>query len=428
MTANSFKKLGLSGLVEGRNHLKFKQFRNFMCRLFAIYWSFALSSSIWAIQEPAEFGPTPGLTKDQVQDGWISLFDGKTLFGWKAVTNADWKVENGEIHVSRGEPGLLRTTTQFDDFEMTVEFKADAQTNSGVFLRTSPSPKNVLTDCYELNIADPQAHKFPTGSLVARSKSEQDIAPNRWHHFRILADGPKIKVWLDNEKSAEFIDPNPIGRGYIGLQLNSGKCAFRNILLKPINHQTLFDGTDLQQWKTDQRIASRFEITDAGELEIRGGRGQIESKSEFGDFSLSFQCKTNQQGLNSGVFFRCIPGDLMNGYESQIQNQFKNEDRAQPVDCGTGGIFRRTDARRVNANDLEWFSKTIFATGPHISVWVNGYQVTDWTDTRKPDANPRKGLRLEKGTIIFQGHDPTTDVLIRNVGAKEIAPRRPKTR
>ena len=118
----------------------------------------------------------------------------------------------------------------------------------------------------------------------------------------------------------------------------------------------------------------------------------------------------------------------MNGYESQIQNQFKNEDRAQPVDCGTGGIFRRTDARRVNANDLEWFSNTIFATGPHISVWVNGYQVTDWTDTRKPDANPRKGLRLEKGTIIFQGHDPTTDVLIRNVGAKEIAPRRPKTR
>jgi len=115
----------------------------------------------------------------------------------------------------------------------------------------------------------------------------------------------------------------------------------------------------------------------------------------------------------------------MNGYESQIHNEFKNNDRSLPTNNGTGGIFRRTDARYVNADDKKWFSKTIIATGPHVSIWVNGYQVTDWTDKRKPDANPRKGLRLEKGTIIFQGHDPTTDVLLKNICAKEIAPRRP---
>ena len=164
-------------------------------------------------------------------------------------------------------------------------------------------------------------------------------------------------------------------------------------------------------------------MTQKGELEIRGGRGQIESRQQYGDFIFSLLCRTNAEGLNSGVFFRCVPGELMNGYESQIQNQFKNGDRTDPVDCGTGGIFRRVDARRVNADDNQWFAKTIIATGPHFAVWVNGYLVTDWTDQRKPHANPRKGLRLEPGTIIFQGHDPTTDILMKEIKVREISPR-----
>ena len=71
--------------------------------------------------------------------------------------------------------------------------------------------------------------------------------------------------------------------------------------------------------------------------------------------------------------------------------------------------------------DVEWFHKTVIADGPHMAVWVNGYQVTDWTDTRKPDKNPRNGLRLEKGSLQIQGHDPTTNLSFRNLKAKEIA-------
>ena len=97
--------------------------------------------------------------------------------------------------------------------------------------------------------------------------------------------------------------------------------------------------------------------------------------------------------LNSGIFFRCIPGEFTNGYESQIHNGFNDGDRSKPKDFGTGGIYRRIAARRVVPNDKEWFHKTIVADGPHIAVWVNGYQVTDWTDDRKPDKNPRNGLR-----------------------------------
>jgi hypothetical protein len=135
------------------------------------------------------------------------------------------------------------------------------------------------------------------------------------------------------------------------------------------------------------------------------------------------EAKTNGPGLNSGVFFRSIPGEYNNGYESQIQNAVHDNDPAKPVDCGTGGIFRRQNARRVVASDGHWFAKTIIADGPHMAVWVNGFQVSDWTDERAADDNPRKGLRLKPGTLQLQGHDPTTDIRFRALRAIELPAR-----
>jgi len=85
------------------------------------------------------------------------------------------------------------------------------------------------------------------------------------------------------------------------------------------------------------------------------------------------------------------------------------------MDYGTGGIYRRQPARLVVSKDFTWFSKTIIANGPQISTWVNGYPVSSWADTRAPNANPRKGLRTEPGTIVIQGHDPTTDLLFSSI-------------
>lgn len=372
-----------------------------------------------------------GLTQQEVDSGWLALFDGNSTFGWRAASKANWRVSEGIISVSEGEKGLLRTTSQFDDFELKVQFKIQPDTNSGVFIRTSPTPRDPAGDCFEINLAAPEVSPYPTGTLVKRKKGD-DVTKGdatwfaEWHELHITANGPKISIQVDGKESLNYDDPageNAIGKGFIGLQLNSGLAQFRAIRIRPLNVTTIFNGKDLTGWKTDQKLESSFKVTDEGDLQILSGRGQIESETSFADFVFSMKCKTNAAGLNSGVFFRCIPGDLMNGYESQIQNQFKENDRTRPVDCGTGGIFRRTPAKRVNANDLEWFSKTIIATGPHIAVWVNGFQVTDWSDQRKPDRNPRRGRRLEAGTIIFQGHDPTTDILMKDIRAREQKPR-----
>ena len=135
---------------------------------------------------------------------------------------------------------------------------------------------------------------------------------------------------------------------------------------------------------------------------------------------MQLDCLVDGDGLNSGIFFRSIPRDFANGYESQIHNGVKDGDPTKPVDVGTGAIYRRTTARRVVSKDHEWFTKTIVATGPHIAVWVNGYQVTDWTDDRPPTTTPAKASALEPGTIAIQGHDPTTNLRFRNLRIAEL--------
>jgi len=62
------------------------------------------------------------------------------------------------------------------------------------------------------------------------------------------------------------------------------------------------------------------------------------------------------------------------------------------------------------------------ARGNHLAVWVNGYQTADFTDTRPPDKNARKGSKTDKGLISLQGHDPSTDLNFRNLRIAELAP------
>ncbi len=364
-----------------------------------------------------------GLSENDISAGWISLFDGKSLYGWKPTTEANWKVENQTIVVSSGKPGLLRTTTQFDNYILKLEFKADSETNSGVFVRTSPKPKSPTEGCYEVNIA-PKSNPFPTGSIVGRKKSvdQRDFESEKWHQLTIICRDESVSVAVDDETTSTFKDPSPLGKGFIGLQLNAGKIRFRNIFLKPLKLEPIFNGTNLNGWKTYPAMKSKFTV-EKNELLVKDGPGQLETKEKYENFALQLGVKTNAPKLNSGIFFRCIPGEKMNGYESQIQNGFKNNDRTQPEDCGTGGIFRRKNARRVVADDQKWFVKTIIADGPHIATWVNGVQVCDWTDTRKPDTNPRRGLRKEAGTIMIQGHDPTTDITFKNLRIRELSPR-----
>ena len=363
------------------------------------------------------------LSPAELDAGWILLFDGQTDFGWKATSQANWKVADGVISVSEGSMGLLRTTSEFGDFELKVDFRNPAGTNSGVFLRTPAEPKDPATDCYELNIAAETVSPFPTGSFVKRKKALDTPVSDKWRSFHVKAEGGHFSVAVDGWQVLDYLDPKPLGRGYIGLQYNTGPVEFRNVKLKPLRLKSLFNGRDLSGWKTFAGKSSVISVTPEGALNIKNGPGQAESEALFGDFVFQGEIISNGKELNSGIFFRNIPGSLAQGYESQIQNGYKNGDRTQPKDCGTGGFYRRQNARKVVSNDFEWFHKTLVVSGPHMATWINGYQVSDWTDERKPSENPREGLRVAPGSLTIQGHDPTTNLSFRHLQAAELPAR-----
>jgi hypothetical protein len=363
------------------------------------------------------------LSSQELADGWVLLFDGETTFGWRPSSEVDWKIVDGTITATEGEEGLLYTTGQFGNYLMKVDFRSAPGTNSGVFLRTSPKPSDVTTKCYELNIADSGTNDFPTGSFVQRKVATGDNDSGDWQTFEVAAEGGLFLVKLDGETVLDYTDPEPLGRGYIGLQLNSGKIEFRNVKLKPLGTKSMFNGKDLTGWKSPPDNPAVFTVTDEGCLDLKGGSGYLESDGSYDDFTLQLEAIINGDKINSGIFFRSIPGEKMNGYESQIHNAYEDGDRSKPVDCGTGGIFRRQNARKVVANDREWFHITLHADDRHMAAWVNGYQVSDFSDNRKPDKNPRKGLRLEAGTIQIQGHDPTSAFSFRNLRIGELETR-----
>jgi hypothetical protein len=346
------------------------------------------------------------------------------MFGWKANNDVNWQITDGVVHADTGDPGLLLTTTEFADYELLCDFRLAKGGNSGIFLRSIFSAKDPTKDCYELNMCDSHP-AFPTGSLVGLVKPEKPVSgEEKWMTYHVVVQGNRIDVKLDGKPILSYTDTRPTARrrGFIGLQKNAGKAEYRNVYLRPLSTTPLFNGKDLMGWRVVPGGKSRFTVAD-GTIHVANGGGFLETESTWGDFILQAQIKTNGKNLNSGIFFRAMPGTEKapsNGYEAQVQNGYEQNDRTKPSDFGTGAIYRRVKARRVVSNDFEWFTMTVAATGAHIGVWVEGEQVTDWTDTRPPSDNPREGLRTKAGHFSLQGHDPTTDLSFRDLRAAEL--------
>ncbi len=369
------------------------------------------------------------LTPEQIEEGWLLLFDNETLFGWSGDPGINWHVADQAIAASEGPIGLLLTTVRFADFELSLEFKGSPGSNGGVFVRCAEAPSDPATDCYEVNIADDHPQGFLSGSLVAHAPSNPGFSTtdDNWHQMHVSAVGNLFRVSIDGRDVCEFRDERSGWRpsGLIGLQKNSGELAYRNIRIKPLGSRELFNGTDLAGWREVPGGKSVIDVVD-GSIHVVNGPGFLETEGTFQDFLVQFEARTHAPELNSGLFFRAERGTEQapsNGYEVQIHNGFHEGDRNRPNNAGTGAIFRRVEARRVVADDLSWATITLLADGPQIATWVQGYPVVNWRDQRTPDPNPRKGLRLEAGHLSLQGHDPTTDMSFRRIRLAELPPK-----
>jgi hypothetical protein len=367
--------------------------------------------------------PRTSLSPAEIADGWISLFDGRTLFGWTPNSDLNWTIRDNAIRPDKGKPGLLLTTYQLADYEFRCDYRLEKGGNSGIFLRTPIHPTDPGRDCYELNMCDSHP-AFPTGSLVGRKRADGTFqGEGEWMTMSVKIRGNRVQAWLNGKAVVDFRDPAPLGPGHIGLQMNGGAIEFRNIAMRPLEMTNLFDGRDLTGWHAVPGSKSRFEVIDSA-IHLANGPGFLETDKIFDDFVLQFDAKTNGKNLNSGIFFRAEVGTAKapsNGYELQIHNGYKNGERANPVDAGTGAIYRRTKARWVIPDDGAWLTGTLIANGGHFAIWVDGVQVTDWTDERRDDPNPRRGRRLQAGHLSLQGHDRTTNLEFRRLRISPIA-------
>ena len=177
-------------------------------------------------------GPRVG---GQAQGGWITLFDGTSLNGWNRVGDANWEIVDGAVQATKGQTSFLVTSRSYDDFQITLEFWASGDANSGVFIRCQ-DPKNITaTNAYEVNIYDTRPDPaYRTGAIVDVAKPMVNLnAGGRWNTFEITAQGTKLIVVMNGMKTVD-VDHKGHVRGPIALQYGAGTVRFRNVRIRTL--------------------------------------------------------------------------------------------------------------------------------------------------------------------------------------------------
>ena len=166
---------------------------------------------------------------------WIPLFDGGGTDAFNPIGKANWRVVNGVLESDQG-PGFLVSKRSFDNFRIRAEFYANADTNSGIFIRCQDPAKITATNSYEVNIWDQRKDPtYGTAAIVDFAKVSQPYpqAGGRWNTFEITADGPRLVVVFNGQTTVEIRDTK-YARGPIALQSSGGLIRFRKVLVQVI--------------------------------------------------------------------------------------------------------------------------------------------------------------------------------------------------
>ena len=163
-----------------------------------------------------------------------SLFDGRSLAGWQPSGDSQWRVRDGEIVASGGD-GFLLSDGLYGDFRLSLEFRVDASTNSGVFIRCRDRQRVHPETCYELNIWDQHPRQEArTGAIVLWHMPPLAHVDTlgRWNSYEVIARGPELEVRVNGVLTARLEDADTTA-GFIALQRwGEGTARFRRIELK----------------------------------------------------------------------------------------------------------------------------------------------------------------------------------------------------
>ena len=175
-----------------------------------------------------------------------SLFNGFDLEGWNIHGTEKWYVEAGVLICESGpkeEYGYLSTDKFYDDFILTLEFKQEANGNSGVFFRSTLDGTKISG--WQVEVAPPNHdtggiyESYGMGWLIKpNAKKDKVLKMGEWNKMKIRIVGEKVTTWLNGKKMAYLSDEKiGAGKGAIALQIHDGggiKVMWRNINIKTL--------------------------------------------------------------------------------------------------------------------------------------------------------------------------------------------------
>lgn len=175
---------------------------------------------------------------------WVNLFNKKDLLGWKIYGTEKWYVENGELVCESGpdkEYGYLGTDQKFKDFELSLQFKQEADGNSGVFFHSSIEGTKITG--WQSEVAPPGRstggiyESYGRGWLIKpTAEKDRALKMGKWNEMNVKVVGNNVTTFLNGQEMITLTD-DKIGSvdGIIALQIHSGggiKVKWRKIKVR----------------------------------------------------------------------------------------------------------------------------------------------------------------------------------------------------
>lgn len=347
------------------------------------------------------------------------LFDGKTLNGWTIENGCQVSVKDGQLLLEGGD-GWLRSDHTYGDFVMHVEWKAlqEKTYDAGIYIRTQAGGAPFPKQSYQINLLEGKEGNI--GSLPGAASTGL-IKPGDWNSFDITVVDDRVKLVI-NGKPAYEASGLKHKTGYVGFQVEvpkGGQYLVRNVWLKELGYETLFNGKDLAGWEGAEQDAAACWAVEDGLLVCDGKKGPwLRSANEYGDFNLRFEYQVSTGG-NSGVYVR-VPKNGNHhrandqeppaGFEVQVLDDAAPQYAKLKDYQYCGSVYDISGAsKKVGRPAGEWNSLEINCRGNNITTSHNGVVIVDV----KPETHELIKLRQEKGFLGLQNH--STVVRFRNL-------------
>lgn len=380
------------------------------------------------------------LTPKETEEGWVLLFDGKTLDGWRdyngTALTGPWEVIDGVIQADgKGNDanGYIVTEKSYENFELSWDWKISKGGNSGVLYhvveRLGADVPYVTGPEYQLiddeGFAEPLEDWQRCGADYAMYTSNYDkikINPaGEWNNSKIIFDNGHVSYFMNGEKTIEFdawsedwflrknggkwknIPEYGLARkGLICLQDHGYPAWFRNIKIRELPRKSeeinLFNGTDLSGWEL---YGTELWYVKDGLLVCESGPdkgyGYLATNKYYDDYELTLEFKQESDG-NSGVFIRSfIEEDVkVNGWQVEVA----------PPGSDTGGIYESygrgwliqiPQEKEQILNYGDWNTLRIKVCGDNVQTWLNDQEMVNIKDDLIGTGQGRIALQIHDG-------------------------------